>query len=115
MSMHEALRKFGVDLPWLKAPETPPEPPKPQTPVEAAEILLRLAQAPGNIDRESGTWHGVARWAATELIAAHAGLEIARDERATMLRARIQTLRDLLLMDERERTDVFRDDGPYVP
>ncbi len=117
MSAYEALRALRNKVPWLtNQDEEGGTPPAPPTPIEEAEILIALAKMPGQIDRQSGTWSAVARWAAAEVIIAQRALESA-EEKAPALRARIRTLRDLLEIDERGSSgpQLLVDQGPDVP
>ncbi len=116
--MHEAIRALhGKALSWLSPHDAAePEAPRVPTPLESAETLIQLANAAGQIDRQSGTWHAVARWAALELITTRDALETATDDRAAGLRARARTLREVLEMNERgEQTPILVDQGPFVP
>lgn len=114
--MHEALRNIRNKVPWLSAePEELPAPPAPPTPLEEAVRLTILAQGPGRIDTGSPTWGAVSKWAAQELILAQRKLETATDEKAAGLRARAQTLRDVLSMHEQRAVELIPDTGPFVP
>ncbi len=114
MSMHEALRPLRGIVDWLKGePEAVYAPPPMPTALEDEQGLLELACRAGQIDRQSPTWNGVAKWAANELIEARAMLEMTDSE---ALRARCKTLRDLLAVDDRKREpEKVEDYGPDVP
>ena len=117
MSMHEALRPLRGIVDWLKGePEEIQAPPPLPTALEDSQGLMELANRGGLIDRQSATWNGVAKWAATELIEARALLETVDGDTAAELRARCRTLRDLLTVnDRRNEPEKVEDFGPDAP
>jgi hypothetical protein len=117
MSMHEALRPLRGIVDWLKGePEEVQAPPPLPTALEDARGLVEIVNRGGLIDRQSPTWNGVAKWAANELLDAHAMLEVAEGEGAATLRASCKTLRDLLAVnDRRDEPEKIEDFGPDVP
>lgn len=117
MSMAEALKSLRGKVPWLREEEGDEfVAPKPKTPVEDADGLLLLTKQGGLLDKSSPTWAAVSTWAAKEIITAQRGLELASEEKAKFLRARVRTLRDLLEMDKPDHLSARIDDiGPNIP
>ena len=117
MSMFEALRPLRGLAPWLnRGEEEELKAPVPPSPLEEIEMLVALAKAAGTIDRSSGTWNGVSRWAALQLIEIRARLETAPDGKSAELRARAAQLWALLTMDDRPETpQMIEDPGPDIP
>ena len=104
MSMAEALRPLRGIVDWLKGePDEIQAPPPPPNPLEDLLGLVEIAARQGMIDRQSATWNGVSRWAAIQLIDAHAALEFAEGETAADLRSRCRLLRELMTVDDRQR------------
>lgn len=103
MSMFEALRAIPDRVrEWAGQAEEQTEIAAPLTPSEDTQALLAMARASGGVERTSGTWNGVARYAASQILAAHVALETAQGEARTVLQARIRAMRDVLECDAPE-------------
>jgi hypothetical protein len=117
MSMHDALRAIGIQLPWMRREEErQPDALPPPSPVDDVLALLRMANGVGRIEPQSPTWAAVQKWAATEIIGTQAGLETAQGERAAALRTRIAVLRELLAQPMQSAPPVFeQSEASYAP
>ena len=113
MSMHEALRRLRGVVPWLTNEDAPiPVIQVPPTALEEAAELVRLADTHGLIERQSPTWHAVARWAANRII------ELRARPGNELNDARIAQLFELLACDERKehgKVTVLEDQAPFIP
>jgi hypothetical protein len=119
MSMHDALRAIGIQLPWMVRDNLPPpEALPPPSPADDVMALVRLANGGGRIEPESATWIAVQKWAASEIISGQAVLETATGDRAAGVRVRIAVMRELLAlhsMSVRDVQPVIEDSAPYAP